>query len=169
AKTGRSPKPQPSNGKFQEERMSQFSIEEDLWFGDFEDQEAEARAARSIAAKAGKILGAKPFPIAAKRLEELTRNPSTRIEQVVKVLESDPGLSARLLRLVNSSGYALRVRCTSVRHAAALVGTNRLNAIATTAAILDMFSANTEVAVRLLEHAAIVGSLSRYLAVHLGL
>ena len=149
--------------------MSQFSIEEDLWFGDFEDQEAEARAARSIAAKAGKILGAKPFPIAAKRLEELTRNPSTRIEQVVKVLESDPGLSARLLRLVNSSGYALRVRCTSVRHAAALVGTNRLNAVATTAAILDMFSANTEVAVRLLEHAAIVGSLSRYLAVHLGL
>ncbi len=149
--------------------VSQFAVEEDLWFGDFEDKEAEARAARSIAAKAGMIVGAKPFPIAAKRLEELTRSPNSRIEQVVKVLESDPGLSARLLRLVNSAGYALRVRCTSVRHAAALVGTKRLHAVATTAAILDMFDTHSELAVQLLEHAAVVGSLCRYLAVHLGL
>lgn len=146
-----------------------FEVDEDLWFGSSDDAAAEHIAAESMAAMVGRILGAKPFPVAAKRLEELTRNPSTRIDQIVRVLEGDPALSARLLRLVNSAGYALRLRCTSVRHAAALVGMRRLHQVATTAAVLDMFDANSDAAVEILEHAAVVGSFCRYLGVHLGL
>lgn len=145
-----------------------FGRDEQDWFGG-RDQEAEEAASKSLAATAARIVGAKPFPVAAKRLEELTRTNSARIEQVVSVLESDPALSARLLRLVNSAGYGLKVRCTSVRHAAVLVGTRRLNQVATTAAILDLFESSNSLAAELLEHAAVVGSLCRYLAVHLGL
>jgi putative nucleotidyltransferase with HDIG domain len=145
-----------------------FGRDEQDWFGG-RDQEAEDAASKSLAATAARIVGAKPFPVAAKRLEELTRSNSARIEQVVVVLESDPALSARLLRLVNSAGYGLKVRCTSVRHAAVLVGTRRLNQVATTAAILDLFESSNSLAAELLEHAAVVGSLCRYLAVHLGL
>ncbi|HET9931534.1 MAG TPA: HDOD domain-containing protein, partial [Polyangiaceae bacterium] len=150
-------------------KNQKFALDEELWFGDHDDADAENRAAASLAAVGARIVGAKPFPVAARRLDELTRNPSTRIEQVVNVLESDPALSARLLRLVNSAGYGLKVRCTSVRHAAVLVGTRRLNQVATTAAILDLFDGNSTHAMELLEHAAIVGSLCRYLAVHQGL
>ena len=145
-----------------------FGNEEDSWFGG-DDREAEARAEQSVAAVGARIVGAKPFPIAARRLEELTRNPKARLEQVVAVLETDPGLSVRLLRLVNSAGYGLKVRVTSVRHAAVLVGTRRLHQVATTAAILDLFETSNSTAVELLEHATVVGSLCRYLAVHLGL
>ncbi|HEX3855485.1 MAG TPA: HDOD domain-containing protein [Polyangiaceae bacterium] len=145
-----------------------FGKAEDNWFGS-DDSEAQSRAEQSVAAVGARIVGAKPFPIAARRLEELTRNPKARLEQVVSVLETDPGLSVRLLRLVNSAGYGLKVRVTSVRHAAVLVGTRRLHQVATTAAILDLFDAGNETAVELLEHAAVVGSLCRYLAVHLGL
>ncbi len=145
-----------------------FGRDENEWFGG-RDQDAEEAASKSLAATAARIVGAKPFPVAAKRLEELTRTTSARIEQVVMVLESDPALSARLLRLVNSAGYGLKVRCTSVRHAAVLVGTRRLNQVATTAAILDLFESSNALAAELLEHAAVVGSLCRYLAVHLGL
>jgi putative nucleotidyltransferase with HDIG domain len=145
-----------------------FGKDEQSWFGG-RDEEAEQAASKSLAATAARIVGAKPFPVAAKRLEELTRTTSARIEQVVVVLESDPALSARLLRLVNSAGYGLKVRCTSVRHAAVLVGTRRLNQVATTAAILDLFESSNTLAAELLEHAAVVGSLCRYLAVHLGL
>jgi hypothetical protein len=113
-----------------------FGRDEQDWFGG-RDDEAEAAASKSLAATAARMVGAKPFPVAAKRLEELTRTTNARIEQVVVVLESDPALSVRLLRLVNSAGYGLKVRCTSVRHAAVLVGTRRLNQVATTAAILD--------------------------------
>jgi putative nucleotidyltransferase with HDIG domain len=145
-----------------------FGRDEDVWFGG-DDHEAEARAEQSVAALGVRIIGAKPFPVAAKKLEELTRNPKARLEQVVSVLETDPGLSVRLLRLVNSAGYGLKVRVTSVRHAAVLVGTRRLHQVATTAAILDLFATSNETAVELLEHATVVGSLCRYLAVHLGL
>jgi putative nucleotidyltransferase with HDIG domain len=145
-----------------------FGRDENEWFGGH-DEEAEQAASKSLAATAARIVGAKPFPVAAKRLEELTRTTTARIEQVVVVLESDPALSARLLRLVNSAGYGLKVRCTSVRHAAVLVGTRRLNQVATTAAILDLFESSNTLAAELLEHAAVVGSLCRYLAVHLGL
>ncbi len=147
---------------------SSFANDEDNWFGQ-DDRLAEARAEQSVAAVGARIIGAKPFPIAARRLEELTRNPKARLEQVVSVLETDPGLSVRLLRLVNSAGYGLKVRVTSVRHAAVLVGTRRLHQVATTAAILDLFETSNETAVELLEHATVVGSLCRYLAVHLGL
>src|SRR5262245_3341420 len=149
---------------------SSVEIDEELWFGSpGEDSELEERAAHSMAATAARVLGAKPFPAAARKLEEVTRGGGSKIEQVVAVLESDPGLSMRLLRLVNSAGYALRVRCTSVRHAAALVGMRRLHQLATTAAVLDLFDGDRPVVRQLLTHAAIVGALSRYLAVHVDL
>lgn len=149
--------------------MTRFK--EDLWFGAEEPVEAkaEAHAARSVAAQVGRIIGAKPFPIAATRLAELTRDVKVPLVRVVDVLETDPALSARLLRLVNSAGYALRTQCTSVAHAAALVGIEKLNQVATTAAILDLYDSATPAAAEVLEHAAVVGALCRYLAVHVGL
>ncbi|MCK6532616.1 MAG: HDOD domain-containing protein [Polyangiaceae bacterium] len=150
-------------------RPVDVAIQEDLWFGSSQDDRAEERAAQSMAAKVGRVVGAKPFPEAARRLDELTRGVSCKIGDVVRVLEMDPALSARLLRLVNSSGYALRMRCSSVHHAAVLVGTRRLNQLATTAAVLDMFDSSTRFASRIVEHAAVVGSLCRYLAAHFGL
>jgi len=146
------------------------AIDEELWFGSpGDDKELEERASQSMAAVAARVLGAKPFPAAARKLEELTRAGGAKIEQVVGVLESDPGLSMRLLRLVNSAGYALRVRCTSVRHAAALVGMRRLHQLATTAAVLDLFETSNPAVKSLLNHAAVVGAFCRYLAVHVDL
>src|SRR5512133_2469288 len=145
------------------------SIKEELWFGGHDNSVAEGNAARSMAALVGKIVGAKPFPESARRLADLTRSEVIRIEPVVQVLERDPALSARLLRLVNSAGYALRQRCTSVRHAATLVGTDRLHQIATTAAVLDMFDARGSLASEVLEHSTVTGAISRYLGAHLSL
>jgi HD-like signal output (HDOD) protein len=144
-------------------------IEEELWFGGHDPRAAEDTAARSMAALVGRIVGAKPFPESARRLAELTRKDVIRIEPIIQVLERDPALSARLLRLVNSAGYALRQRCTSVRHAATLVGTDRLHQIATTAAVLDLFDSRGPIAARIVEHSTIVGAFCRYLGAHLAL
>jgi HD-like signal output (HDOD) protein len=144
-------------------------IEEELWFGGHDPSVAEDAAARSMAALVGRIVGAKPFPESARRLADLTRKDVIRIEPIIQVLERDPALSARLLRLVNSAGYALRQRCTSVRHAATLVGTDRLHQIATTAAVLDLFDAHGSMAARIIEHSTIVGAFCRYFGAHLAL
>ncbi|MET0412028.1 MAG: HDOD domain-containing protein, partial [Polyangiaceae bacterium] len=146
-----------------------LGINEELWYGDDAGEEAEKRAAKSMAARMGRIIGTKPFPIAAQRLTVLTQNPDCSMDEVVAVLESDPALSARLLRLVNSAGFALRTACTSVRHAATLVGTEKLNQIASTAAILDMYGKSGVHAAVILEHATAVGALCRYLAFHFSL
>lgn len=144
---------------------------EDLWYTpDTRDEGAvENKAAKSLAAKVGRIVGAKPFPVAAQKLSELTRDSECRMEPVIKVLESDPALSAKLLRLVNSAGFALRTPCTSVSHAASLVGVRRLHQLAQTAAVLDLVDANSEAAAKVMEHAAVVAALCRYLAGHVGL
>ncbi len=144
-------------------------IDEALWFSGHDQAVAEDTAARSMAALVGRIIGAKPFPVSARRLADLTRQDVVRIEPVIQVLETDPGLSARLLRLVNSAGYALRQRCTSVRHAATLVGTDRLHQIATTAAVLDLFDSKGPAAAQIIEHSTEVGAFCRYLGAHLAL
>ena len=144
-------------------------IDESQWFGSHDQAVAEDTAARSMAALVGRIIGAKPFPMSARRLADLTRQDVVRIEPVIQVLETDPGLSARLLRLVNSAGYALRQRCTSVRHAATLVGTDRLHQIATTAAVLDLFDSKGPAAAQIIEHSTDVGAFCRYLGAHLAL
>ena len=144
-------------------------IEEELWFGGHDPRAAEDTAARSMAALVGRIVGAKPFPVSARRLADLTRKDVVRIEPIVQVLERDPALSARLLRLVNSAGYALRQSCTSVRHAATLVGTDRLHQIATTAAVLDLFDSRSTIAARIIEHCTLVGAFCRYFGAHLAL
>lgn len=146
-----------------------FSFQEDLWFGDFDDDAARHAAASSMAAMAGRVMGARPFPAAAQRLVQLTRNEDTNIHKVVRVLESDPGLSQRVLRLVNSAGYGLRVRCTSLNHATALLGQQRLQQIATSAVLLNHFGRTSDETKRKQEHGALVASLCRYLAIHLGL
>ncbi|GEM_PF-411855 len=146
-----------------------FSFQEDLWFGDFDDDAARETAASSMAAMAGRVMGARPFPAAAQRLVQLTRREDTKIQKVVRVLESDPGLSQRVLRLVNSAGYGLRVRCTSLNHATALLGQQRLQQIATSAVLLDHFGKTSDVTRRKQEHGSLVASLCRYLAIHLGL
>ena len=145
------------------------AIDESNWFGTNDQAVAEETAGRSMAALVGRIIGAKPFPMSARRLADLTRLDVVRIEPVIQVLESDPGLSARLLRLVNSAGYALRQRCTSVRHAATLVGTDRLHQIATTAAVLDLFDSKGPFAAQIIEHSTVVGAFCRYLGAHLAL
>jgi len=146
-----------------------FQIDEDLWFGTTDDEAAEHAAANSMAAMVGRLLGAKPFPEAARKLADLARDENFKIDDVVQVLERDPALSARLLRLVNSASFGLHQRCTSVRHAATLVGATRLQQVATTAAVMELFDSGSALAARILDHSSVVGGFSRYLAVHLSL
>jgi putative nucleotidyltransferase with HDIG domain len=141
-----------------------FSIDEKLWFGTLSDDAAEQAAAASMAARVGEIHGAKPFPAAAYELASKTRDPDFSLDDATRILEKDTALSASLLRLVNSAAYALSRSCTSVHHAAALVGGSRLNQLATTAAILNLFDASSAAAVQVLQHGSAVAAIGRHLA-----
>lgn len=76
-------------------------------------------------------------PKVAQRLLSLTRDPDFEMREVVECLEHDPALSARLLKVVNSSRYGLSHAVSSLRHAASFLGRRSLRQIVLTFALVE--------------------------------
>lgn len=60
------------------------------------------------------------------RVLQLLKDPEFDIHDIETLLEADPGLSASILRLVNSSAYGLSQSVTSLRQAITLLGARSL-------------------------------------------
>ena len=59
------------------------------------------------------------LPHIAIRVMEVANDPNSGAVDLKEVMESDPALSARVLRVVNSSAYGLRERVTNLQYAIA--------------------------------------------------
>jgi len=70
-------------------------------------------------------------------LSRLMQAPTTSVADVAKVVTRDPALSAKLLQLVNSAYFGTGQSTTSIQHAVALLGTDRLRYIALTASVFS--------------------------------
>jgi len=79
------------------------------------------------------------LPHVALRVMEVANNPSSGATDLKCVLEQDPALSARVLRCVNSSAYALRQKITNLQHAIGYLGVKQVRNLAMTAAVSDLF------------------------------
>lgn len=108
-----------------------------------DEKKGAQRAARSLAAKVAKLHGAAPLPQAVTQLLAITESDAFKVVDIVRVLETDPGLAAGLIRQVNSAGGA-RVRCASIAQAVTLLGQNTLRAAALAAAALELFGSEEE-------------------------
>lgn len=69
------------------------------------------------------------FPALIARALDLLADPAIDMMRVAEVVELDPGVSARMLRLVNSASIAPRSKVTNVHQAAVLLGRNELEAL----------------------------------------
>ena len=70
------------------------------------------------------------LPAAAVRLLELSREPNASTNAFVKVVESDPAIAAKILKLSNSSFFAFRTPVASVQRAVVLLGLNTITSMA---------------------------------------
>jgi HD-like signal output (HDOD) protein len=70
-----------------------------------------------------------PMPQAASRVLELLNHPETTAEDLRRVIETDPGLTTAVLRLVNSALFNLRQHISTVSHAITLLGFLRLRSL----------------------------------------
>jgi eukaryotic-like serine/threonine-protein kinase len=68
-------------------------------------------------------------PSVALQLVELASNPDADIREVVRVLNVDPAICAKLLKTVNSSFYGLRKPIASVERAVSIVGFRGLRSL----------------------------------------
>lgn len=74
------------------------------------------------------------------RVLELIQANNTSAEDIAEVIRQDPSLTARLLKVVNSSFYSFATRVDTVSRAVAIVGTRSLQLLVTAVCALDTFA-----------------------------
>jgi putative nucleotidyltransferase with HDIG domain len=77
------------------------------------------------------------------RMGELVNNPRTGVREIADVMRQDPALSAKVLRLVNSSYYAIPGGVTDVSRAISFVGFNNLYQLVLSASVMTSMKTPT--------------------------
>ncbi|MFN0057327.1 MAG: HDOD domain-containing protein [Planctomycetota bacterium] len=70
------------------------------------------------------------FPTVIQKLQEVADNPKCTSKMMADVMEKDQGLSAKVLKLVNSAFYAFSKPVSSLAHAISLLGFNSIRSLA---------------------------------------
>jgi HD-like signal output (HDOD) protein len=105
------------------------------------------------------------------RLLDLVESPKSTAHDIGEVISSDPNLSSRLLKLVNSSFYNYSGRIDTLSRAIAIVGTRELYGLALSVSAVRAFS---KIPAQLINmdtfwrHSLFCGIIARYLAKRCG-
>src|SRR3989338_1573180 len=108
------------------------------------------------------------LPVVVARINAMVQNPKTSAREVGSAIATDPSLSARVLKMVNSAYFGFPSQISSISHATTILGFNAIQNLALTATVFQLFRDNSgdELFDRRLfwEHSLGVGVLSRLLA-----
>lgn len=88
----------------------------------------------------GKIHDLPTLPRAVLKISELVNNPASSARDLATVITDDQVLTARLLKLVNSSFYAFPQRISTVTGAIVLLGFDAIRNLLLTTSVFDFFS-----------------------------
>jgi putative nucleotidyltransferase with HDIG domain len=78
------------------------------------------------------------LPDSWQRIDRVLAHPSSSTNQIADTIATDPGLSARLLRLANSPMFGIAQRVERLSQAVHLVGTRQLRELALAATVIDL-------------------------------
>lgn len=93
-------------------------------------------SARELVASGPRI--ASP-PLVYERLVTAIQDPRSRASDIGKVLGEDPGLSTRVLKVVNSALYAFPKRIETISQAVTVVGTGQIKDLALATSVISIF------------------------------
>lgn len=80
------------------------------------------------------------LPAVALEIVRVSNDPKTGAEDLSKLLSTDMSLSAKVLRMVNSSYYGSRKEVTSVKQAVVILGFETVRSLSLSTAIMDKFA-----------------------------
>ena len=80
------------------------------------------------------------LPEVTLRLGEMIEDPSCPVSEIGEAISGDPGLTARLLRIVNSSFYGFPSRVDTVPMAITILGTRQLRDLVLSTSVVDTFT-----------------------------
>ena len=87
---------------------------------------AGSEAVKALVARINKL---PTLPATYQKLVETLRQPNSSIEDVSNIIATDPAMTARLLKLVNSAYFGLQKPVADVARAGALLGLDRIMAL----------------------------------------
>jgi len=73
------------------------------------------------------------------KINEAVNNPRSSIKDISDIISGDPGLTARLLRLVNSAFYGFPSKIETVSRALLMVGTQQMRDLALATSVMSLF------------------------------
>ncbi|MGE5314488.1 MAG: HDOD domain-containing protein [Acidobacteriota bacterium] len=79
------------------------------------------------------------LPMMFVRITEAINNPRTSVHEISKIIGEDPGLTARLLRIVNSAFYNFPTKIDTISRAVTIVGTQQLRDLALATSVIRLF------------------------------
>ena len=104
-----------------------------------------ARPTPTVEAVARRIEEISTLPHVALQVVRTASDDSSSAADLKKVMENDIALSARILRCVNSSAYALRTKITNLQHAITYLGMKQIRNLAITASVADLFKKDEKI------------------------
>lgn len=90
----------------------------------------------------GQIEDLPTLPRTVLKITELVNNPRSSAKDLARIITDDQVLTARLLKLVNSSFYGFPQRISTVTGAIVLLGFDAIRNLLLTTSVFDMFSDN---------------------------
>jgi putative nucleotidyltransferase with HDIG domain len=111
------------------------------------------------------------LPVISTQILRLFRNENITVQQIESLIEQDPPLASKILKLVNSSFYGLLNKVSSIEHALIILGFNEVRSVATGFAIQSHFKShsNNFDPTRFWKHSIICSQIAKYLAKYFNL
>ncbi len=108
------------------------------------------------------------LPTTAMRILEVTGDPRSEVEDLLRVVQADPPIAARIMRIVNSSFYPLRETVGELKTAITLLGFSEIRNLALTACMSSWYGYSADYRgysrQGLWNHCIGVGTVSRVIA-----
>jgi putative nucleotidyltransferase with HDIG domain len=103
-------------------------------------------------------------PSIVSQVAHLVEDPDSSVEDLRRVLENDPALAARILKLANSAIFGFSRRIETLQHAISLVGFRSVKTMVMAASIKGVFKRFGLTERMLWEHSTMAGAVASQLA-----
>lgn len=87
------------------------------------------------------------LPAIVSRLIKIVNSSDTSAEDAAKLIQKDPALTTKMLRLANSAFYGIPRSISSVSSAVVILGFNTIRSLVLSAAVMKMFSTSSKPAI----------------------
>lgn len=86
------------------------------------------------------------LPEIVTRVMQLVQDPMSSASQLSRIISHDPGLTSRVLRLVNSAYYGFPKQISSIQHAVTILGFTTMRGLVLSSSIFKIFAPKSDLA-----------------------